>query len=62
MCSPVNTYLNGSYTLLAVGNSSDGARTAAIVLFCLVAVMLVVAIAAAVIAGVLFWMGRRGPK
>ena len=49
------------YTFLVVGNS-EGARTAAIVLFCLVAIMLVVAIAAAVIAGVLFWMGRKGQK
>ena len=33
----------------------DGARTAAAVLFTFMAVMLVLAVAAAVVAGVLFW-------
>ena len=48
-------------TFSVVGNS-DEARTAATVLFCLMAIMLVVAIAAAVIAGVLFWKWRNEQK
>jgi leishmanolysin-like peptidase len=40
----------------------DGARTAAAVLFTFMAVVLVLAVAAAVVAGVLFWKGRREQK
>ena len=50
-------YFNINFSLYTV--DYDGARTAAAVLFTFMAVMLVLAIAAAVVAGVLFWRGRR---